>query len=121
MLIKCHIARGELDEAHKILRNFPNADLQEEVSSAQQLEKSAKKAIQERDYEAALSDLGELIRSCTHSVEFICLKIECLHQSLKVDKACEYIEFIKQYGGEQVTRRNLFQMWVGRNLLYIGK
>ena len=121
LLCKCLLATGELKEAKKICFLLPESKMSQKVLSAQTLHAKIVQEMSSKDYEAALENLSSLLRTCSHSVEFVCLKIECLHKALMVDEACEYIDFVRRFGGDLVTRRNMFKMWIGKNLVYTGK
>jgi tetratricopeptide (TPR) repeat protein len=97
-LSKCNIALGELAEASINLQksiaiepnNAVNKKDQKALNDLKITESLIYKALDNQQYEKAVTNLTELLKECRCSILFICLKIECLLKAFMFDEANKY-------------------------------
>jgi len=127
-LSKCKIAFGDLIGASIALAksmeieplNPTNKKDQRALDDLKITESLVKKAVGEELFEKAVTNLTQLLESCSHSISLICLKIECLMQAFQFDEADKYSNSIMKTKPDSITNNPRFLCQRGRVLIYQG-
>jgi len=126
-LSKCHIASGDLVAASIALQkslelepqNPSNKKDHKVLSDLKITESLVKKAVSEGMYEKAVTNLTQLLESCTEAVNMIVLKIECLMKAFNFEEADKYsAKIIKK--GDHIANNPKVLCIRGKVLIYTG-
>jgi tetratricopeptide (TPR) repeat protein len=97
-LSKCHVAFGDLVAASIALQksmelepdNPSNKKDQKQLADLKITESLVKRAIEEQQYEKAVTNITQLLENCSQSISLICLKIDSLVRAFKFEEADKY-------------------------------
>lgn len=89
---------GELQDAAMALAKSCELEPSNKVNKSDQrtlndlkiTDRMVKKAMAENMFGRAVTQLSNLLESCSCSINFICLKIECMLRDYKFDEAAKY-------------------------------
>ena len=126
-LSKCHIAFGDLVAASISLskslafepQNPTNKKDQRSLNDLKVVETLFKKAMAEDKYEKAVTNINQLLESCSHSIDLMCIKIGCLMKAYKFEEADLYTNKLVKAGGLTANHPKIL-MNRGKVLLYTG-
>jgi len=126
-LSKADIGLGELADASmnlsKALEFEPDNETNKKelklLNDLRITEKVIYKNVEEKKFDKAVINLDELLKKCKHSINHICLKVECLLKSYQVSAAKKYSRSVMKESSEFADHPRLL-FWRGKVLYYAG-